>query len=46
VQDGVLLKLPAVHAQLARLASRPSETQRFLAAEKLTDLLQTLKRAL
>lgn len=46
VQDGVLLKLPAVHAQLAGLASRPSETQRFLAAEKLTDLLQTLKRAL
>lgn len=46
VQDGVLLKLPAVHAQLARLASRPSETQRFLAAEKLTDILQTLKRAL
>jgi hypothetical protein len=46
VQDGVLLKLPAVHAQLAGLASRPSETQRFLAAEKLHDLLQTLKRAL
>lgn len=46
VQDGVLLKLPAVHAQLAGLASRPSETQRFLAAEKLHDILQTLKRAL
>lgn len=44
VQDGVLLKLPAVHAQLAGLASRPSETQRFLAAEKLSDILQTLKR--
>ena len=44
VQDGVLLKLPAVYSQLAGLTIKPSETQRFLAAEKLTDVLQTLKR--
>jgi hypothetical protein len=44
VQDGVLLKLPAVYTQLAGLAGKPTETQRFLATEKLTDLLHTIKQ--
>lgn len=44
VNDGVLLKLPAVYTQLAGLAAKPSETQRYLAAEKLNEILQSLTR--
>jgi hypothetical protein len=46
VQDGVLLQLPAVYSQLAGLsaAAKPSDTQRFLAAEKLTEIVQFIQR--
>jgi hypothetical protein len=46
VQDGVLLQLPAVYSQLAGLSavSKPSDTQRFLAAEKLTEIVQFIQR--
>lgn len=44
VQDGVLLQLPAVYSQLAGLSARPSDTQRFLATEKLTELVQFMQR--
>lgn len=46
VQDGVLLQLPAVHSQLAGLATKPSDTQRFLATEKLTEIVQFIQRKL
>lgn len=44
VLDGVLLKLPAVYIQLADLANKPSETQRFMTTEKLAEILHSLKR--
>ncbi len=46
VQDGVLLQLPAVYSQLAGLSavSKPSDTQRFVAAEKLTEIVQYIQR--
>lgn len=44
VQDGVLVKLPALYTNLAGLAGKPTETERFLASEKLTDLLHTLNK--
>jgi hypothetical protein len=46
VQDGVLLQLPAVYSQLAGLsaATKPSDTQRFLAAEKLNEIVQFIQR--
>lgn len=44
VNDGVLLKLPSIYTQLASLAGKPTETERFLASEKLTDVLQTIKQ--
>ena len=46
VQDGVLLKLPAVYSQLASLPDKPNETQRYLVTEKLTDLVQSVERKL
>jgi hypothetical protein len=48
VQDGVLLQLPAVYSQLAGLSavSKPSDTQRFVAAEKLTEIVQFIQRKL
>lgn len=46
VQDGVLIRLPAVYSQLAALPARLSDTQRFLAAEKLSDLVQFIQRKL
>lgn len=46
VQDGVLLQLPAVYSQLAGLSTKPSDTQRFLAIEKLTELAQSIQRKL
>ncbi len=44
VQDGVLLKLPAVYSQMAGLPSKPSDTQRFIAKEKLDEIVQLLQR--
>jgi len=44
VQDGVLLQLPAVYSQLAGLSAKPSDTQRYLAVEKLTDIVQFIQR--
>lgn len=44
VQTGVLVKLPAVYTQLAALSGKPTETQRFLAAEKLNDVLHVIKQ--
>lgn len=44
VQDGVLLKLPAVYSQLADLSAKPSDTQRFMAAEKLSEIVHHLQR--
>jgi hypothetical protein len=46
VQDGVLLQLPSVYSQLAGLSavSKPSDTQRFMAAEKLTEIVQFIQR--
>ncbi|KVP39659.1 hypothetical protein [Burkholderia ubonensis] len=46
VQDGVLLQLPAVYSQLAGLSAKPSDTQRFLAAEKLNEIVQFIQRKL
>ncbi|WP_144630470.1 hypothetical protein [Bordetella genomosp. 13] len=46
VQDGVLLQLTAVYSQMAALAAKPSETQRFLAREKLDVLVQFIQRKL
>lgn len=46
VQDGVLLQLPAVYSQLAGLSTKPSDTERFLATEKLTELAQSIQRKL
>lgn len=42
VQAGVMVKLPAVYTQLAALTGKPNDTQRFLAAEKLTDVLHVI----
>lgn len=44
VQAGVLVKLPAVYTQLAALTGKPNDTQRFLAAEKLNDVLHVIKQ--
>lgn len=46
VQDGVLLKLPAVYSQLADLSAKPSDTQRFMAAEKLSEIVHHIQRKL
>ncbi len=46
VQDGVLIQLPSVYSQLAGLSAKPSDTQRFIAAEKLTDIVQFIQRKL
>ncbi len=44
VQDGVLLKLPAVYSQMAGLPSKPSDTQRFIAKEALDEIVHLIKR--
>ncbi|MBN3761330.1 hypothetical protein [Burkholderia sp. Ac-20365] len=44
VQDSVLLGLHSVYSQLSSLPDRPTETQKFLAMEKLTDLTQLIER--
>lgn len=44
VQAGVLVKLPAVYLQLATVTGKPTETQRFLAAEKLNDVLTVINQ--
>ncbi|MFJ1257402.1 hypothetical protein [Cupriavidus sp. CuC1] len=44
VQDGVLVKLPAMYGQLAGLTDKPNETQRYLVLEKLSDLTQFIER--
>ena len=46
VQDGVLLKLPAVLAQLATLNQRISETQRLLLADVVSELKAFIERKL
>jgi hypothetical protein len=46
VQDGVLLQLPAVHSQLAGLPTKPSDTQRYLATEKLNEIVNLMQRKL
>lgn len=46
VQDGVLLQLPSVYSQLAGLSAKPSDTQRFMAAEKLNEIVQFIQRKL
>lgn len=44
VQNGVLLQLPAVYSQLARLSPKPSDTERYLATEKLNEIVNFMKR--
>ena len=44
VQDGVLVQLTAVYSQMALLSARPSDTQRFLAQEKLVELTTFIQR--
>ena len=46
VQDGVLLKLPAVLAQLATMNQRISETQRLLLADVVSELKAFIERKL
>jgi hypothetical protein len=46
VQDGVLLQLPAVYSQLAGLSTKPSDTQRYLATEKLNEIVTIMQRKL
>lgn len=45
VQDGVLLQLPSVHSQMAGLALRQNDTQRFLATEKLAEIIGFIQRS-
>lgn len=42
IQDGVMLKLPAVYTQLASLPDQFNDTQRHLVVDKLDDLLKTI----
>jgi hypothetical protein len=44
VQNGVLLQLPAVYSQLAGLSTKPSDTERYLATEKLNEIVNFIKR--
>lgn len=44
VQDGVLLKLPAVYSQLAGLSAKPSDTERFMTVEKLSEIVHRIQR--
>lgn len=44
VQNGILVKLPTLYSSLASLPAKPTETQRFLAVEKINDLSQLLTR--
>ena len=44
VQNGVLLQLPAVYSQLAGLPTKPSDTERYLATEKLNEIVNFMKR--
>lgn len=44
VQNGVLLQLPAVYSQLAGLSTKPSDTERYLATEKLNEIVNFMKR--
>lgn len=46
VQNGVLLQLPQVQSQLASLSSKPSDTERYLATEKLTEIVNFIQRKL
>jgi hypothetical protein len=46
VQNGVLLQLPAVYSQLAGLSTKPSDTQRYLATEKLNEIVNFMQRKL
>jgi hypothetical protein len=46
VQDGVLVQLPAVYSQLAGLSTKPSDTQRYLATEKLNEIVTIMQRKL
>jgi hypothetical protein len=44
VQDGVLVQLPSVYSQLAGLSAKTSDTQRYLAADKLNEIVQFIQR--
>lgn len=46
VQDGVLIQLPAVYSLLAGLSTKPSDTQRYLATEKLNEIVTIMQRKL
>lgn len=46
VQNGILLQLPAVQSQLANLSHKPSDTERYLATEQLTDIINFIQRKL
>jgi len=46
VQNGVLLQLPAVYSQLAGLSAKPSDTERYLATDKLNEIVQIIQRKL
>lgn len=44
IHDGVLLRLPAVSTQMANTPDTPNDTQRFLAVEKISELVQYFER--
>lgn len=44
VNDGVLVKLPALYTQLASLPDKPTNTQRFLLAEQVNALIQLINK--
>lgn len=44
IQDGVLVKLPSVVTQIAALPDKPTDTDRYLAREALSNLTQLFDR--
>lgn len=44
VQNGVLIQLPSVITQMANTPDEPTDTQRFLAVDKLSELIQLLDK--
>lgn len=44
VQNGVLIQLPSVITQLANTPDEPTDTQQFLAVDKLSELIQLLDK--
>jgi hypothetical protein len=45
IQDGVLVKLPSVVTQIAALPDKPTDTDRYLAREALSNLTQLFERS-